>query len=165
MEQIKIGQITNAVGIKGELRVYPYVEDPQRFSDIKKIYVEKNIHAVTGVRYMKNMVVLRLEGVVTRNDAEALKGKNLFINKEDLWEMDDDTYLVEDLKGMEVVTEDGTAVGTLARVVMNPAHSLYEIETPGGKTFLLPAVKEFILNVDTQSRKMTVKLIEGLVEL
>lgn len=165
MEQVKIGQITNAVGIKGELRVYPYVEEPQRFSELEKIYVEKKIHTVAGVRYMKNLVVLRLEGIDTRNEAEAQKGKNLYIDKQDLWEMDEDTYLVEDLVGTSIFAEDGVFVGTLVRIIHNSRQDLYEIEMENGKHFLLPAVKEFILRVDTEAKRMTVKLIEGLVEL
>ncbi|WP_165445388.1 ribosome maturation factor RimM [Bacilliculturomica massiliensis] len=165
MERIKIGQITNAVGIKGELRVYPYVSDPRRFSEIEELYVEMERRTVTGVRFMKNMVVLRLAGVDTRNDAEAMKGKDLFLDREEMWEMEDDSYLIGDLIGTAVFSEDGEAVGRLVNVVQNSSQDLYEIQQESGKRFLLPAVKEFILDVNTAEKRMTVKLIEGLTEI
>lgn len=165
MKRIKIGQITGAVGIRGEVRVYPYLEDHGHFSELKKIYVEERPCEICGVRYAKNMAVLRLSGVDTRNDAEALKGKNLYIDREDIWDMDENSYLTEDLIGMKVELADGTYVGTLIRVLPNPAHSLYEIETEDGKAFLLPAVGEFVREVLPEEKRMVVRLIEGLVNL
>ena len=165
MDRIKIGQITNAVGIKGELRVYPYTDTPRRFSELKRLYVEEEIRAVTGVRYMKNLAVLSLEGVKTRNDAEALKGRNLYINREDMWELEEDAYLIKDLLGLDVYGRDGSRIGRLERVVQNSSQDLYEIEEEDGSRFLLPAVKEFILDVDLEAGRMTVKLIEGLRSL
>lgn len=165
MGRIKIGQITNAVGIKGELRVYPYLEEAGHFSEIRELYVEDRLCRITGVRFVKNMVVLRLSDIATRSDAEALKGKNLYVDRDKLWKMDDDSYLTDDLIGMSVELADGTVVGTLVRVLPNPAHSLYEIRTEDQRTFLLPAVGEFILKVLPQEKRMIVKLIEGLVDL
>ena len=79
-----------------------------------------------------------------------------------MYEMDEDSYLVDDLIGIRAVLEDGTPVGVLKSVLPNPAHDLYEIEKPDGSSFLLPAVKAFIVSVDTGAGIMTVRLIEGL---
>ena len=165
MEKIKLGQIVTAVGIKGEVKVYPYTDIPQRFEEIDSLMIESKPARICGVRYMKNMVILRLEGVDDRNGAEALRGKNLYINRKDMWEMPEDTYLVKDLLGISVIDGDGTPIGTLVDVIQNSAQDLYEIRREDGKTFLLPAVMEFIQKVDLNKRIMVVKLIEGLVEL
>ena len=165
MEKIKLGQIVTAVGIKGEVKVYPYTDIPQRFEEIDSLMIESKPSRICGVRYMKNMVILRLEGVDDRNGAEALRGKNLYIDRKDMWEMPEDTYLVKDLLGISVIDGNGTPIGTLVDVIQNSAQDLYEIRREDGKTFLLPAVMEFIQKVDLNKRIMVVKLIEGLVEL
>ena len=80
-------------------------------------------------------------------------------------QMPEDTYLVKDLLGISVIDGNGTPIGTLVDVIQNSAQDLYEIRREDGKTFLLPAVMEFIQKVDLNKRIMVVKLIEGLVEL
>ena len=165
MEKIKLGQIVTAVGIKGEVKVYPYTDIPERFEEIDSLMIESKTAKINGVRYMKNMVILRLEGVDDRNAAEALRGKNLFIDRKDMWEMPEDTYLVKDLLGMTVMDPEGNRVGKLVNVLQNSAQDLYEIEKEAGKTFLLPAVGEFVQTVNLNKRIMIVRLIEGLVEL
>jgi len=165
VEKIKLGQIVTAVGIKGEVKVYPYTDIPERFEEIDSLMIESKTAKINGVRYMKNMVILRLEGVDDRNAAEALRGKNLYIDRKDMWEMPEDTYLVKDLLGMTVMDPEGNRIGKLVDVIQNSAQDLYEIEREDGKKFLLPAVGEFVQTVNLNKRIMIVRLIEGLVEL
>lgn len=165
MKRLKLGQITAPVGIRGEIRVYPYMEQT-RFSDIKKVVVETASPVdVEKCRADKNMIVLKLSGTEDRNAAELLRGKYIYLPEGEELDLGADTYLVERLEGSEVVTEDGSPVGTLKSVISRPAQDLYEIEMPGEKTFLLPAVKAFVLSVDTAAGKITVRLPEGITEL
>ena len=164
MDRIKLGQVTAPVGIKGEIRVYPYLEQT-RFSDIKRMCVEDLPPAeVQKLRADKSMLVIKLSGIDDRNTAETLRGKILYLPEGDDLDLGEDTYYVDELVGMSVVDENGSSVGMLKSVITRPAQDLYEIEA-GGKSFLLPAVKEFILKVDIQSRKITVHLPEGITEL
>ena len=164
MDRIKLGQVTAPVGIKGEIRVYPYLEQT-RFSDIKRMCVEGLPPAeVQKLRADKAMLVIKLSGIDDRNTAETLRGKILYLPEGDDLDLGEDTYYVDELVGMTVIEENGSSVGTLKSVITRPAQDLYEIEA-GGKSFLLPAVKEFILKVDIQSRKITVHLPEGITEL
>lgn len=164
-DRIALGQITSAVGIKGEVRVYPYTDYMERFSEIKKLQVESKTYAVERVSYRKNMVILKLEGVNDRNLAEEQKGKMLYLNKEDMWKMPEDTYFISDLIGLTVQKESGEKIGRITDVIQNTAQDIYEIEMENGNQFLLPAVKEFILSVNIEEKMMVVRLIEGLVEL
>lgn len=166
MDLFKIGQITAPVGIKGEIRVYPYTEEMTRFSAVEKLLIEgeKYFRAVEKFRRDKNLAVIKLEGIDDRNMSEMLRGKNLFVNKED-FSLEEDSYYTEDLIGMRVVNDNGEAIGILKGIVSNPAHDLYEIEKNDGKTFMLPAVKQFILAVDTDTKTITVNLIEGISEI
>ena len=165
MSKIELGQITSAVGIKGEVRVYPYTDEPGRFRQIKELELDGKYVGIESVRYQKNMVILKLSSIPDRNAAEAARGKKLYLDRERLWEVPENTYFVEDLIGMRVIRRDGSFCGTLKEVVGNPAHDMYRIEREDGKSFLLPAVSQFIADVDTDGRVMTVDLIEGLEEL
>ena len=162
---IKIGKITAAVGIKGEVRVYPYTDTPERFKQAREVLLNGKTVRIQSARVMKNMAVIKLEGVNSRNDAEALQNMEHFIEREKLWKMPEDTYFTADLEGCAVLREDGSRCGVLTRVVANPGHDLYEITRDDGKSFLLPAVKEFVINVDLQAKVVTVHVIEGLEDL
>lgn len=162
MDTIKLGKITAPQGIKGEVRVYPYTDELTRFSEIESVLLDGQKRKIQNARYMKNMAVLKLEGVDDRNMAESLRNKELLLAKEDLWEQPEDTYFIDDLLGCAVASEDGADVGTLKNIISRPAQDLYEIERADGSTFLLPAVKEFIKNVDLDSKTITIHLINGL---
>ena len=165
MDRIKLGQVTAPVGIKGEIRVYPYLEQT-RFSDIRKLSVEGlGDRKIEKIRPDKNLLVIKLEGISDRNAAELLRGKLLYLAEGEKLDLGEDTYLVDDLKGLEVVDEQGTAIGKLKEVHSRPAQDLYEIETAEGKSFLLPAVRAFVLKVDTAAGKITVRLPEGIDQL
>jgi 16S rRNA processing protein RimM len=164
MEKIKIGQVVNAVGLKGELKVYHFSDYKERFEELAKIYLEEVPYTISGVRYMKDMVILKLPGINDRTEAELHKGKAVFIDKADVRVLPDDTYYIFELTGLKVIEEDGALVGTLCDVIQNSAQDLYEIEQANGNKFLIPAVDEFILKIDMTVRTMTVRLIEGLIE-
>lgn len=166
MDLFKLGQITSPVGIKGEVRVYPYTNAPSDFGLVKELYVEgeREHRTVEKFRVDKNMVVLKLSGINDRNAAETFRNKYLILPKEEMYDMPEDTYYVDELIGMEVFDDNGTLVGTVESVNQNSSQDIYVIKR-GDKSFMLPAVKEFVLNVDTENRKMTVHLLEGLVDL
>lgn len=165
MEKIKIGQVVNVVGLKGELKVYHYSDYKERFEELSEIYLDQRQVKIEGVRYMKEMVILKLEGISDRTEAEKHKGKDIFIDKQDVRVLPEDTYYIFDLIGLSVQDESGAVLGTLCDVIQNSSQDIYEIEKEDGKKFMIPAVEEFILNIDIENRVMTVKLIEGLMEL
>ena len=162
METIKLGLITAPQGIKGEFRVLPYTDEPTRFEEIEAVLLDGQKRRIENVWYRPNMVILKLEGIDDRNAAEAVRNQELLLSREDLWEQPEDTYFVDDLIGCSVVSEDGTAIGTLRTIHSRPAQDLYEIEKPDGSTFLLPAVKEFVRSVDVENKTIAIHLIEGL---
>jgi 16S rRNA processing protein RimM len=162
MEKIKLGKITAPVGIRGEVRVYPYTDIPERFSEIDELELDGRYVKIENARYMKDMAVLKLSCCPDRNAAEALRGKELFLDKERLWEVPEDTYFVEELIGLKLYSESGEYVGELTDVSHGAAQDIYIIGKPDGKSFMLPAVREFIKDVDLDARRMTVHLIEGL---
>ena len=162
MDIIKLGKITAPQGIKGEVRVYPYTDKPTRFSEIEAVLLNGRRCRIEKARYMKNMAILKLEGIDDRNAAEAVRNRELLLPREELWKQPEDTYFVDDLVGCAVVSEDGAPVGTLKTVHSRPAQDLYEIEKEDGSSFLLPAVKEFVKDVKTDEKIIVIHLIDGL---
>ena len=162
MDIIKLGKITAPQGIKGEVRVYPYTDKPTRFSEIEAVLLNGRRCRIEKARYMKNMAILKLEGIDDRNAAEAVRNRELLLPREELWKQPEDTYFVDDLVGCAVVSEDGAPVGTLKTIHSRPAQDLYEIEKEDGSSFLLPAVKEFVKDVKTDEKIIVIHLIEGL---
>ncbi|MBE6034560.1 MAG: 16S rRNA processing protein RimM [Clostridiales bacterium] len=165
MEKIKIGQIVNAVALKGEVKVYNYSDYKERFEELDYIYAEENKIKIENVRYMKEMIILKLEGINDRNGAEALKGKDVYIGEDQLRALPEDTYYIRDLIGLEIKDQDNQRIGVLKDVIQNSAQDLYEIELENKKITLLPAVEEFILDINVQEKFIKVKLIEGLLDL
>lgn len=164
MEKIKVGKIVNAVALKGEVKIYPYAEQT-RFEEYEALYIENKMYDVENVRFQGNTVIAKLKGIDDRNAAEAQKEKYVYITEAQLPELPEDTYYIRDLIGMTVETETGDILGTLNDVIQNTAQDLYEVKAESGKMILIPGVAEFILNVDKDGRKITVRIPEGLLDL
>jgi 16S rRNA processing protein RimM len=112
MERIKVGQVVNVVGLKGELKVYHYSDYKERFEELPKIYLENTRCEISGVRYIKDMVILKLKGIDDRTEAEKHKGESIYIDKSDV-RYCRRALLHFDLIGIKVVDESGNTIGTL----------------------------------------------------
>lgn len=165
MEKIKIGKIVNTVGLKGEVKVYNYSDSIEIYETIESIYLEDRLTVIENVRAQKNMVILKLEGADDRNAAEALRGKELYITEDDLPELPEGQYYVRDLIGMSVTEEDGNLLGHVTDVLQNTAQDIFEVESENGKKLLIPKVDQFVLDIDAEKREITIRLIEGMLDL
>lgn len=163
MEKILIGKIVNAVGLKGELKVYNYSDGIDIYEHVDTLYVEDRVFAVQSVRLQKNMVVLKLNGIDDRDGAEKAKGSYVYITEEDLPELPKGEHYVRDIIGMDVVLEDGGRLGVMKDVIQNTAQDIFEVETDEGQQVLIPKVPDFVRNIDADRRVITVRLIEGML--
>ena len=169
MEKIKIGKIVNAVALRGEVKVYSYSDRKERYEELKEILIEEKkglkAYEIQGVRYQKNIVILKLKGVDDRNAAEALKERDIYITEADLPELPDDTFYVRDLMGCSVTDgRTGAKLGTIKEVLQGAAQDLYVITLENGKEMMIPAVAEFVKHVDMTERTVTVELIPGFLD-
>ena len=165
MEKIKIGKIVNAVALKGEVKVYNYSGYRERYEELSRIIVEDREYEIEKVRYHQHMVILKLEGVNDRNAAEALKESDIMITEADLRELPEDTFYVRDLIGCKVFNaETGAEIGTIADVLQNSAQDIYVIKTASGKDAMIPAVGDFVDEVNVEEKYVKVKLIPGLID-
>ena len=163
-ERIKVGKITSPVGIKGEVKVYPYTDYPERFEELETVQADGDTVEIEKVRYHKNLVILKLKGINDRNAAEAMRDKFLTISKDEVRELDDDEYFIFDLIGLEAVDQESRHLGKVTDVIQNSAQDLYEITTDSGKKNLVPAVYELVTDIDINSGIMRINPIEGLFD-
>ena len=164
MDRIKLGKITAPVGVKGEVRVYPYTDEPTRFSAIKELWLEDEPAKIERVHYQKNMVVVKLNIVPDRNAAELLRDKELYLDRDKLWDVPEDTYFMQDILGSRCVSDEGTELGVLTDLIENPAHDIFVIKDANEVEHLVPAVKEFIKSVDDKNKVIVIHLIPGLFD-
>lgn len=166
-KRLEVGQIVNTFGIKGEVKVTPFTDDINRFDDLKKVYVktrkEDKLYKVENVRYHKNMVLLKLEGIENPEQAELLKNAYLEIDREDAIPLEEGQYFIVDLIGLDVYTDEGTLLGKVDDIYNTGANDIYVVKDELGKQILLPGIKEVIKEVDLDNEKIIVHLIPGLI--
>ena len=115
-EYLQIGVITTTHGVRGEVKVYP-TTDPERFLSLDRVFLDtgkekKELH-VTGVRFFKQLAIVKFKGIDNINDIERYKGCSLYVTREDAIPLEEDEYYIADLQGMQMYTEDGELFGTL----------------------------------------------------
>lgn len=164
MEKILIGKVVNTVGLKGEIRVYSYAENLDRFQRIPFLLIEEETFTIESVRLGKGTVTLKLEGISHLKEAENLRGKMVYFSAAYLEDLPDDTYYVKDLLGLEVVDDHNKFLGIIKDIITGGSQDLYEISN-GGKSFLLPNVEEFILEINLGKKQIIVSPPEGLLDI
>ena len=169
MEQIlRVGVISSTHGIRGEVKVYPTTDDPERFLDLDEVILdtgrEHKILEIEGVKFFKNQVILKFKGYDNINDIEKYLKKDLLVDREHAVELGENENFIADLIDMEVVTDEGKVLGTLTDVIETGANDVYAVKTPEGKEILLPAIRDCILDVNVDEKRMTVHVMEGLLD-
>lgn len=165
---LRVGVISSTHGVKGEVKVYPTTDDPGRFNDLKKVLLDTGREQmeleIQGVKFFKNMVILKFKGYDSINDIEKYKGKDLLITRDQAVELGPDENFIVDLIGLSVITEDGEEFGTLTDVIKTGANDVYEVKTKEEKEVLLPAIKDCVLKVDLENGTVTVRIMDGLLD-
>ena len=164
---LKVVVITTSHGVRGEVKVFPTTDDAERFLELEYVLLDTGRELrrldIKNVRFFKNLVILKFDGIDNINDIEKYKGKDLWIPREEAQELGEDEYYIADLQGLNVVLEDGTEFGTLRDVMETGANDVYIIDSNEHGEVLLPAIKECILDVDLEKNTMTVHLMKGLL--
>lgn len=165
---LQVGAITQPHGIHGEVKVFPMTNDVKRFKKLKEVILdtgrEKMTLEIEGVKFFKQYAILKFKGYDNINDIEKYKGKPLFVTRENAVKLGLDEYFIADLIGIEVYDEDGQYLGVLQKVIETGANDVYEVKFEDGREVLFPAIKQCILDVDMESRKMKVHIMDGLLD-
>lgn len=165
---VAVGRIGKSVGIHGEFRLLPFNASRSRYRKLKNVFVgltdaDATPAKVTGIRFTANDVVMMLAGFETPEALRPIQEKLLFVTQEESVRPGKGSYLIHDLVGAHVVTEEGKEVGILHEVLSRPPNDLWVVRN-GTQEILIPAVREFIKSVRTDKNEIVIHEIEGLLE-
>ncbi len=167
LTHFKIGQIVNTQGLKGEVRVYSYTDDINRFDELESFYLGKdreNQFEVEKVRYKGNMVIMKIKGIDNVEAAEKLRNKFMYVSRESSRELEEGEFFIADMVGMEVYTVDEKYVGKLDEVLQYAANDVYVIKDEENKEYLIPATMQFVPIIDMENKKMIIDPIKGMID-
>ena len=167
-DRFQVGVITTTHGVRGEVKVFPTTDDSKRFRKLKEVILdtgkEEKVLEVEGVKFFKNLVILKFRDYDNINDIEKYKGCSLYVTRANAVRLKRDEYVVADLIGMDVFLEDGQPFGTLKDVMETGANDVYVIEMSDGREVLVPAIKDCIRKVEPEAGRMEIHLLPGLLD-
>ena len=160
---LEAGHIVNTHGIQGEVKIVPWCDSPEFLCAFNILYIDGAPVQITAARPHKGNVLARLEGVEDINAAMRLKGKTVFIDRTGV-ALPEGRHFLADLMGLEVRDADtGAVLGTVSDILTPPSHEVYVVRG-GGREYLIPAVDEFVKEIDVEGGFIRVRLIEGMGE-
>ena len=166
MEQfLEIGKIVGTHALKGELRVDPWCDSPQFLCKFKALYLAKGATKLSvKSRPHKNIAIVKVKGVGTIEEADKLKGKILYMNRQDA-NLAEGEYFIQDLMGMEVLDVDnGTKYGTLTEVFKTGANDVYQVTDENKNNYLIPVIDEVVISVNLEENKVLIRPLKGIFD-
>lgn len=166
-EFLEIGQIVNTFGIKGMVKIKPFTDDITRFDNLEKVYVETNKskkqYEIEEVKYHKDMVLIKFKGIDRIEEAELLRNSYLKVNRKDEPELEEGTYYIVDLIGLDVYSDEGELLGKVDDIFNNGSSDIYVVKNELGKQLLLPAISDVIKEINLEEKKIVVHILKGLI--
>lgn len=162
--RVVIGEICQAHGQDGEVRVLPVTDFPDRFFDLGSVYLsgEAVPRAVGRVRRHGKFFLLKLEGINDGTEAAGLRGRRLELPPDRLVTLPPGHYYLWQIVGLRVLSDNGRELGVVKEVLSRPAHDVYVVEKPGGGELLVPAMRQVVVDVDLVRGLLMVKLVPGM---
>ena len=166
-EYLEIGKIVNIHGLKGDVKVMPWCDEPELLCDFDRLFIDRDKKeiAVEDARVFKNTVIMRFEGCTSPEEAEKLRNKVLYIHRDDL-ELEEGVYFIQDLIGLKVIDADnGKVYGTLKDVSQTGANDVYEVyDEEAKKSYWIPAIPDVVIETDVEGGIMKIRPLEGLLD-
>ena len=156
LQFVEAGEIVSTHGIKGEVKVLCWLDDPEMLCEFDRVRISGREYKIQQCRVQKTCNLLKLEGIDTMDDAQAMRGKVVQLYREDI---DDEVIFAAELIGM-IVMNEGSEIGKIVEVLDYPGNSVYVVR--GKHEYMIPAVNQFILSTDVEANVMEVRLIEGM---
>jgi 16S rRNA processing protein RimM len=169
LEYLIIGQLVNTHGVKGELKATALTDNPERFKKLKWVYIEKQKDTlekikITGVKFFKQLVILKFEGIDSIEAAEKLKGLYLKVDRENAVKLPKDSYFITDIIGLDVYDENNILLGKLADIIQTGSNDVYTVKNDTGNEILIPALKSVVKEISLQTGRISVILPKGLLD-
>ena len=165
-QYLEIGKITSVHGLKGEVKVNPWCDEPEFLTDFDTLYYKSATPVVIeNARVQKNMVIMKIEGCDTIEEAQKLRNRILFMDRNDV-ELEEGTYFIQDLIGLTVIDNDsGKVYGKLSDISATGANDVYTITSDEGKEFLIPAIPDVVIKTDIDKQQMFIHILDGLLDI
>ncbi|HAJ73690.1 MAG TPA: 16S rRNA processing protein RimM [Lachnospiraceae bacterium] len=167
-EYFRVGVITSPHGVRGEVKVFPTTDDASRFKKLKEVLVEqrgiRKEMKVQHVKFFKNMVILKLEGIESMNDAEFYRKCDLMVDRKNAIPLEEGEYYIGDLIGMNVITDEGRKLGILTDVMQTGANDVYVVNSPEFGEVLIPVIDDCVLDISLEKNEVLVHLLQGLID-
>ncbi len=163
MPQIEIGKIVNTHGLKGHLKVEPWCDGIETFAYLNSVFVNNTEYSIESVKVQKNLFLLKLENIDTVEEAEKLKNKIIMANEDEMPPLPEGVYYIKDIMGLSVYDGD-RLIGEIVDWIETGANNVYVIKRSKGKEVLIPAIDSVIKEIDIENKKMSVNMLEGLME-
>jgi 16S rRNA processing protein RimM len=165
-DYLQVGKIVNTHGIKGEVKVIPLTDDPERFHKLKWVFLEKNSKHekvdIESLKFIKSTVIVKLKGIDDMTAAEGLKETYMLIDREHAVKLPKDSFFIFDLIGCEVFNDQGEKLGILSNILKTGSNDVYVVKGED-KELLVPALKSVVKDISIEDKKIVVTLPEGLV--
>lgn len=160
VKYFSVGYVLKPQGLKGEVKIKPLTDTLDRFDEIKQILLKETDGSFKGVnilsrRYMKEWVILLLEGFDNKDLAEQLRGKSLWIPRSMAKPLTKDNYFIADLIGCKVESVTGTPLGVVSEVIKTGSNDVFVVACEG-KDILIPALKKIVIQVDIELGRIVI---------
>ena len=157
LQFLDAGEIVSTHGVRGEMKILPWADGPDFLMDFNRVRIGGTDYKVESCRIQKTCNLVKLQGIDTMEDAQALRGSIVKIYRCDAPE---ELIFAAELIGMDVQADDGDLIGQIADVLDYPGNKVYVVR--GAHEYMIPAVKQFVLSTDLDANLMQVHLIEGM---
>lgn len=161
---LEIGQIVNTHGLRGDVKVMPWCDDPEIFHELAYVLIDGEEFEIQKSSLHKNAVLLKLKGIDHINDAENYRNKVLTIPREELGELPEGTYYICDLLGCSVETVDGRNLGKICDIIKTGSNDVYVVEDITKKQVLIPVIDEVIKSVSIDEKRIVIEPLKGLID-
>lgn len=162
---LETGKIVSIHGLKGEIKIQPWCDSPEYLCGFKRLYSKtgERVYEIERIRPHGNMVIAKLKGIDAPEQAQAMRGRVLYIDRGDA-DLPEGSYFVADLIGLKVTDESGRVYGAINDVLQTGANDVYEIKNNDGKLYYIPAIPSVVLSTDIEGGIMTIYPMEGLFD-
>lgn len=164
---LECGKIVTTHGIRGEVKIYPWCDDPELFDELEVLFLDeqgKTAMTIEQTREHKGMVICKFEGLNTPEEANRYRNKILYARREDI-PMEEGEFFIQDLLGVSVFDADsGKLYGKLVDVTETGANNVYHIEFPNKEIKLIPAIPQVVISIDIDNERMDIRPLKGLFD-
>ena len=160
----EIGKIVNTHGIRGEVKIQPWCDEPELFDELEYLFIEGEKYNIVRNRFHKTCQIVQLENVNSIDDAERFKNKIVYINRDAL-ELPEGRYYIADIEGLTVKEQNGRILGVVDEIIKTGSNDVYSLkDTFNKKPVLIPVIEGVVLETNIDGGYIVVKLPKGLID-